>query len=215
MTLADQQPTTTLKSDRTRRQIMLAAIEVVQDCDLEAVRFAHIAKVAGVSRATIYNYFDSPDEVFEALAAKFRQDILVFLDRIESEVADPLLRIAVGVTGILRRVEAEPQWGTFAARWREPESSLVTQAHVVRWVEQAAQDSRTEFEDGWSVEVAFILRGVTNFALSPHDPPVASMPGRTRIVVLLLRSLGVNGQTALGIADSAESAPGMDLRFFV
>lgn len=204
-----------LKSERTRRQIMLAAVEVAHSRDLEAVRFSHIAETAGISRATVYNYFDSPDQIFRSVALEFRRGILAFLGRVEAEVQDPVLRIAVALSGILRRVEDNPSWGVFVASWREPEVSMVTQQQVTRWVVDAASDGRVDLDLDWSSEGAFVLRGIANFAMSRHDPPVASKSARYRLITLLLGAIGVERTVAKQISVQAESFEGMGAIFFV
>lgn len=205
----------TAKADRTRRQIFLAALEVAETRDLEAIRFASIASAAGVSRATVYNYFDSPEALFEALALEFRRDILAFLDQLEVEISDPLLRIAAGLIGVFRRTEDEPRWGTFAARWRAPSMSMATQTHVMRWVYEAAQDQRTSIDEEMVPEVAFLFRGVPNFAMMSHEDPMTGRTSRGKLSALLLRSIGVDATIAKQIVLQAETLPGMGPKFFV
>lgn len=205
----------TAKADRTRRLIFLAALEVAENRDLEAIRFASIASAAGVSRATVYNYFDSPEALFEALALEFRRDILAFLDQLEAEISDPLLRIAAGLIGVFRRTEEEPRWGTFAARWRAPSASMATQVHVMRWVREAAQDKRTSFDETLCAEVAFMMRGVPNFAMMSHEDPMTGVESRGKLTVLLFRSIGVDAAIAKQIVLQAETLPGMGPKFFV
>lgn len=69
----------TIKRDNKRPlQILNAAIELFRDCGFEATRLEDVADKAGVSKATIYLYFESKEDLFFAL---IREKVVPMLEQ--------------------------------------------------------------------------------------------------------------------------------------
>ncbi|WP_273432258.1 TetR/AcrR family transcriptional regulator [Chitinibacter tainanensis] len=60
-------PAISKSSENKRQQIMAGAREVFMDSGYAAASMERIAKTAGVSKGTLYNYFDSKETLFVAL----------------------------------------------------------------------------------------------------------------------------------------------------
>ncbi len=68
-----------VKRDNKRpQQILNAAIELFRDRGYEATRLEDVADKAGVSKATIYLYFDSKEDLFFAL---IRENVIPMVDQ--------------------------------------------------------------------------------------------------------------------------------------
>lgn len=63
-----------------RLAILEAARSLFEAQGFRAITMADIAKAAGVAKGTLYNYFDSKEEVFAALAERGRTEFLTELD---------------------------------------------------------------------------------------------------------------------------------------
>lgn len=61
---ADRLPAGRPRSEATRRQILDAAIQLLQDKSIQEISIEAIAREAGVSKATIYRWWDSKATVF-------------------------------------------------------------------------------------------------------------------------------------------------------
>ena len=59
------------KSEARRQAIVDVAREVFQDCGFEAASMSQIAAHLGGSKATLYNYFNSKEELFAEVAHQF------------------------------------------------------------------------------------------------------------------------------------------------
>ncbi len=71
--------TKTVKRDNKRpSQIVSAAVELFRDRGFEATRLEDVADKAGVSKATIYLYFESKEDLFYAL---IREKVVPLLDQ--------------------------------------------------------------------------------------------------------------------------------------
>jgi AcrR family transcriptional regulator len=94
-----------------RRQIMAAARELFLAQGFDAASMGEIARTAGVSKGTLYVYFDSKEQLFEAIVSDEcnRLTERVFsLDPEDRDVEAVLTRLGSAYFGILNRPEAMP-----------------------------------------------------------------------------------------------------------
>ncbi|MBN2415974.1 TetR/AcrR family transcriptional regulator [bacterium] len=79
-----------IDKDQKRRDILGAAVTVFSRKGTAAARIADIAAEAGIGKGTVYEYFSSKEEIFQACFGFFMDEInAVVLQRIYA-VADPL-----------------------------------------------------------------------------------------------------------------------------
>ena len=94
-----------------RRQIMAGAREVFLAQGFDAASMGEIARTASVSKGTLYVYFDSKEQLFEAIASEecTRQAEQVFsLDDADSDIEAVLTRLGCAYFRLLSRPEAMP-----------------------------------------------------------------------------------------------------------
>ncbi|THF93324.1 MAG: helix-turn-helix transcriptional regulator [Sulfitobacter sp. SK025] len=58
------EPKTIKRNNERPKQILSAAVELFRDRGFEATRLEDVADKAGVSKATIYLYFESKEDLF-------------------------------------------------------------------------------------------------------------------------------------------------------
>ena len=75
--------TPTSKRERTRIALIEAAIDVLADKGLEGTSIDDLMRVAGMARGTFYNYFQTREEVAEAVSDHIREQIF-------STIVDPI-----------------------------------------------------------------------------------------------------------------------------
>lgn len=97
--------------EAVRSELLKASERVFARCGFHATKMADIAGEAGVAVGTLYNYFDSKEEIFRAIVVDSQQQ---FRSRIEplKKARDPLERLE----GIVRTVmtSIEEKGGVFA-----------------------------------------------------------------------------------------------------
>jgi AcrR family transcriptional regulator len=71
-----------------RRQILDGAREVFLACGFDGASMGEIAKVAGVSKGTLYVYFDSKESLFEALTIEEKRGLAEVLFKLDAEDPD-------------------------------------------------------------------------------------------------------------------------------
>ena len=74
------------KKRHTRQQILHASAQRFSDRGFEGTRMDDIARDAGVSRTTLFNYFPSKDDIVLAMASSFEQQ---FPERIRASCHSP------------------------------------------------------------------------------------------------------------------------------
>jgi len=72
-----------------KTQIINAAVEVFAKQGLEKGKIADIAKVAGIGKGTIYEYFKSKDEIFGAIENMFIGDSVSQIDKLANSKKTP------------------------------------------------------------------------------------------------------------------------------
>ncbi|MEE1655090.1 TetR/AcrR family transcriptional regulator [Microvirga sp. CF3062] len=87
-----------------RRQILEGARKVFLAQGFDGASMGEIAKVAGVSKGTLYVYFDSKESLFEALTTEEKQGLAEVLFKLDPE--DPDVRGVLRTLGVsyLRRM---------------------------------------------------------------------------------------------------------------
>ncbi len=76
-----------------KTQIIHAAVEVFAKEGLEKGKIADIAKLAGIGKGTIYEYFKSKDEIFGAIENLFIKDTIAQIDKLVSSKKSPTEKI--------------------------------------------------------------------------------------------------------------------------
>ena len=107
--LADTEAITDGADNAKRRQIMAGARELFLAQGFDAASMGEIARTAGVSKGTLYVYFDSKEQLFEAIATEECNRLAerVFsLDLEDHDVEAVLTRLGCAYFGLLSRPEA-------------------------------------------------------------------------------------------------------------
>ena len=108
-----------------RRQILDGARAVFLSRGFDAASMGEIAKAAGVSKGTLYVYFENKEELFEAIVhqqCELQAEALFDLDADNDDVEAVLTRLGVGLVGFLCQPEkASPLRTVIAIADRMPE----------------------------------------------------------------------------------------------
>jgi AcrR family transcriptional regulator len=108
-----------------RRQIVEGARQVFMAQGFDAASMGEIARVAGVSKGTLYVYFKSKEELFEAIVqqeCRANADQIFDLDHADHDVERVLTRLGIGYVQFLCRPgRASPLRTVIAIAERMPE----------------------------------------------------------------------------------------------
>lgn len=74
--------------EEKRTEIINAAIKVVCEAGIEGAKIEEIAKVAGIGKGTVYEYFDSKNDLFQEMirysGRLFREELIAVLEQGDS-----------------------------------------------------------------------------------------------------------------------------------
>jgi AcrR family transcriptional regulator len=190
-------PLTESADNAKRRQIMAGAREVFLAHGFDAASMGEIARTAGVSKGTLYVYFDSKEQLFQAIVTEecARQAEQVFsLDPADHDVEAVLTRLGCAYFGLLSRpermpalrtvisiaermpeigrkfYEAGPGWGIATLRLYL-ESQVAAGILMVEDCELAAAQFLDSCQSTWFKQLLF------NFGDPPSDTRVAQIVG--------------------------------------
>lgn len=88
-----------------RNGILDAAERVFSRAEFSAAKMAEIAEAAGLATGTLYNYFESKEQVFHALVELRTSELLAELRLLARRERDPRLRLVAIVRASLRYLE--------------------------------------------------------------------------------------------------------------
>ena len=143
-------------------QILDAALRVFTEKGLEAAKLEEIAALAGVSKGTIYLYFDSKEELFREVV---RANIVPLVEQVER-----------GVGSAPATVELErylrTHWETIAGEHSAGWMRLVI-GELHRFPDLADFYSREVISRSWNILSGIILRGIASGEFRAIDPAAA------------------------------------------
>jgi AcrR family transcriptional regulator len=121
---ADQGPKLR-KRERTRKQLVLAAIRVIAESGLAATTTGQIAQAAGVTAVTFYNYFKSKAEIVSAVALFIAETLRQRSAPSRAELPTGAERLAAGCLRYLHLAEISPAFATLVVEVAEAEPALL------------------------------------------------------------------------------------------
>ena len=94
-------------AEKTKEQIIFAAIKVMNKMGISSTRFEDIAIEADVSRGAIYHYFKSKNEILYAIHDQNKKKIHdVFSKHVEGDI-DPIIALKKGLLEVFTRFEED------------------------------------------------------------------------------------------------------------
>jgi AcrR family transcriptional regulator len=180
------------KRKRTRERLLHAAKQVMAETGAEAATIAEIAAAAEVSPGTFYNYFQTREEILDAVAASFVEEFRRVMDAIQRAVDDPAERIAIAIRLFLERVRDDRLWGWFMARYASSLPILRDQTReIIR--ERIIADGlrRRRFRLPSTRAIGDLIAGTSVTALRSILEGRAPLEIATEVAELVLRGLGV------------------------
>lgn len=173
---------------------------------------SELAEAAGVARGTIYNNVDSPERLFESVAAQLAEEMNDRVVASYTRVKDPALRLAVGVRLYVRRAHEEPHWGRFLTHFAMTNDSLrrMWAGAPLRDVMLGIEQKRYKLTEQQTSAALGVIAGSTHSAILVVLEGVKTWrEAGSETAELVLRALGVKATEArvLAYGDLPELAP--------
>jgi TetR/AcrR family acrAB operon transcriptional repressor len=98
------------EAEKTKGQIILAAIKVMNRMGISSTRFEDIAAEADVSRGAIYHYFKNKNEILFAIHDQNKKKIHELFNKHVEKDTDPLISLKKGLLEIFARFEEDDEF---------------------------------------------------------------------------------------------------------
>ena len=180
-----------------------AALRLFAEKGSSTITVSELAEEAGIARGTVYNNVQSPDELFEKVAAELADEMHARLQSVLTSLDDPAERLATGIRCFLRRAHEEPHWGRFLIRFSFSNRSLQSMWNGPPMADLVLGLSkrRYEFPAEQLQSVVGLITGSTIAAMFTMLNGYKSwQDAGSETAQLILRSLGISAGEARRIA---------------
>jgi AcrR family transcriptional regulator len=176
------------RTAHTRNRILAAALGVFADLGPDAPKIDDFVRVAGISRGTFYNHFESVDALLNATSAWTTRTTIESIEAALDGLEDPVLRFGVGHRLFFARAQSDPVWCRFVARvWKVAGNELP--------LRDIGAGLRTGVFRAPSATVAHdLVLGAIRQALLHIGSGTARRDYGAQMTVLLLQTLGTDAR---------------------
>jgi AcrR family transcriptional regulator len=188
---------------QARRRIHAAAMQLFAERGVTKVNISELAAAAGMARGTIYSHVPDIDRLFEDVAGELAREMTERVVAGFAGVADPALRLAIGVRQYIRRAHEEPLWGRFMSRFGLSPAVLqaVMSGEALRDFEVGVESGRYRVTPAQIPAMVALLAGSTLAAMLPVlDGHATWREIGSDTAELLLRALGIEVDEAQRLA---------------
>ncbi|MCG2622973.1 TetR/AcrR family transcriptional regulator [Arthrobacter sp. I2-34] len=113
------------RREQTRARLIEAAKTLMAERGVESVGISEITDAADLGAGTFYNYFQSRDEIVEAVAEASIESVGAALDRMTADMEDPAEVFASSLRHLVLRATSDPVWGWFIVRMGAAHPTLI------------------------------------------------------------------------------------------
>jgi AcrR family transcriptional regulator len=188
------------KRERTRRGLMDAALRLVARKEVGEITLLEVAAEAEVSNGTIYNYFRTRDEVFEAVGIAMAADFSDAISVLNADVLCGAQRLSIGVRMFVCRAAADHQWANALLRIIHFDQAMRSRlaAHVLGDLRDGLRAGTLAYEEE-GVALDLVLSCTTG-AMRSIVEGRAVVEHDVRVAAMILQALGVTPAKARKIA---------------
>ncbi len=101
------------KRRATRKALLEAAADLVFEKGHDRISIEEITKHAGVATGTYYNYFDTKQDVFRAIAQDLQDKLAADLETTRSSIKDPAMKVAITLKYYFYQSLDNQEWREF------------------------------------------------------------------------------------------------------
>ena len=186
-----------------QRRISTAALRLFAEKGSTEVSVSELADAAGVARGTIYNNLESPERLFETVAAELADEMNDRVVATYARVKDPAFRLAMGVRLYVRRAHDDSHWGRFLVHFGMNSDSLrkVWAGSPLKDVMLGIEQKRYQLTEQQAPAALGMIAGATLSAILLVIEGVKTWrDAGSDTAELVLRALGVKASEARAIA---------------
>lgn len=179
------------KRERTRRQLLLAALQIYVERGVAGATLQDIAAAAGVAGGTIYNYFPNREEVAQEVAQLL---LTTLCERISASYADNprgIERMAIGNRRYMWLAAQSPAWALLLLDVSRAVPSLVEAVQAYALADLRLGVAQGSFQVVSEAAAMDLVRGTITSALQSIALGHAPAGHDVAVTATVLRGLGV------------------------
>jgi AcrR family transcriptional regulator len=134
---------------RNREALIEAADKVMTEKGIDAATMLEIAELADVGAGTVYNYFQSKDELAVCVMERVMHRLAERIEAVTNTFSDPAQVYAFGVRNVMKAATTDQRW-----RWLLKRSEVIAGAmyrvmgpYAIRDIRRACQAGRYSVKD--------------------------------------------------------------------
>lgn len=188
------------KRDRTRRQLLLAAIRVFSARGIANTTIQEIAQQAEMTAGTVYNHFESREAIVAGVATWFAQTLCESIQASQSQIPRGAQRMAIGQRRYAWFARESPRWAgvlqDVAAHAPELRAHIAGHALADLRLGIAQKDFRVPSEAAGMSIVMGVGWAALREVIAGGTPPEYDVQAAT----MVLRGLGMPFERAADVA---------------
>jgi AcrR family transcriptional regulator len=188
------------KRERTRRQLLQAAIHVFATRGVAGAAVQEIAAVAGVANGTVYNHFSTKEEVVQAVALWLADTLCRRISDSYGAVRDGAERMAIGNRRYLWLAEVSPAWALLLLDVAAAAPLLLEQVQQYALADLRLGIRQKSFRQGSEAAAMDLINGTVMHAMRRIAFGLAPPGHASAVAATVLRGLGLTHEEALAVA---------------
>lgn len=188
------------KRERTRLQLVDAAIQVFSARGVTAATIQEIANVAGMTTGTVYNHFSTKDEIIQHAALWLGDTLCRRISDSQANIPEGAERMAIGNRRYIWLAEQSPEWALLLLDVlpAAPNVWQALQAYALADLQLGMQQK--SFSIASEAAAMDLIGGTINQAMRTVALGLAPPEHGSTVAALVLRGLGMASDAALEVA---------------
>lgn len=188
------------KRERTQAQLLYAAVQVFCQRGVAGATMQEVAQAAGVTTATIYNYFGTRDELVHRLAVALADTLCRAIADSHAHVHDAAERMAIGQRRYLWLAAESPPWALLLLDVLAAAPSVLQSIEAWPLADLRLGVKQKRFKVPSEAAAMDAINGVAVHAMRRIALGLAPAGHDVAATTLLLRALGVSPDDAAEVA---------------
>ena len=188
------------KRERTRRQLLLAAMHLYGQRGVRAATLQEIASAAGVASGTIYNHFQSREEIAEQVALWLADTLCQCISGSYAHVKRGVERMAIGNRRYLWLAQESPSWALMLLEVGAAAPKLAQVVHDYALADLRLGVRQKSFRIASEASAMNLIDGTVSSAMQSIALGIAPRGHAGAVASMVLRGLGVPPDEADAVA---------------
>ena len=188
------------KRERTRRQLIAAAVQVLARHGVADATVQEIAAVAEMTPGTVYNHFDTKDDVVQAVALWIAETLCRRIAESYGHVHDGAERMAIGNRRYIRLAAESPRWATLVLDVGMAAPHLVARVSADALADLRLGVRQKCFRIASEAAAMDLINGTVSQAMRTVARGEAQRQHDSMVAATVLRGLGMDFEEAMEVA---------------